>query len=80
MEPTLPKGSSILVDRARQRPQKGHIYVVRTGDGVVVKRLKRKDGVWMMTSDNPEPEHSSTRLASETEVIGEVRWMARSIR
>ena len=38
MEPTLPEGSAILVDRARRRRRVGGIFVVRTADGVVVKR------------------------------------------
>ncbi len=46
MEPTLPNGCSILVDRNRVEPQDGRIYVLRTADGVVVKRLAQ-DGDWL---------------------------------
>ena len=35
MEPVLPEGSAILVDRARRRRRTGGIFVVRTGDGTV---------------------------------------------
>ena len=53
MEPTLPDGCSILVDRTRTRCQEGRIQVLRTDDGIVVKRLARgKDG-WLLISDHP---------------------------
>ena len=39
MEPTLPDGASILVDRNRRRRRVDHIFVVRTEDGLIVKRL-----------------------------------------
>ena len=41
MEPTLPDGSAIVVDRNRSRLRVGHIYVVRTDDGLLVKRVER---------------------------------------
>ncbi len=44
MEPTLTEGCSILVDRARRQRRGGRIYVLRTADGVVVKRLRREAG------------------------------------
>ena len=37
MEPTLPDGSSILVDRADRFRRKGAIYVLRGDDGLVVE-------------------------------------------
>ena len=52
MEPPLPEGSAILVDRTRRRV--GGIFVVRTADGVVVKRAgKDESGVWLLLSDHP---------------------------
>ena len=39
MEPTLPDGCSILVDRKRREPHEDRIYVMRTEEGLVVKRL-----------------------------------------
>ena len=38
MEPQLHENASILVDRRQPRRLKDRIYVVRTDDGVVVKR------------------------------------------
>ena len=77
MEPTLPDGCSILVDRARRRRLAGHIYVLRTGDGIIVKRLEHAATGWQIVSD-----HSAWQpitWTDDAEVIGEVRWMARSL-
>ena len=38
MAPTIPAGSSILVDRSRTRRRDGQIFVLRTAEGPVVKR------------------------------------------
>ncbi len=79
MLPTLPTGSSILVDRARRERRAGRVYVVRSADGLLVKRATPgADGGWTMTSDNPA--YAPVRWEADAEVIGEVRWMARSIR
>ena len=78
MEPTLPDGCSILVDRSRRQPQEGHIYVLRTDEGLVVKRLRRDEaGQWQLQSEHPG--WPAVPLASTAEVIGEVRWVARTL-
>ncbi len=75
MEPTLPDGCSILVDRNRREPQEGRIYVMRTEEGVVVKRLRLDEaGNWEVVSDNPE--WPSVPLRYGAEIVGEVRWSA----
>ena len=77
MEPTLPDGCSILVDRKRREPQEDRIYVMRTEEGLVVKRLERDElGRWEARSDNPDWE--TVPLNYDTEIIGEVRWAART--
>lgn len=75
MEPTLPDGCSILVDRSqgRKRRRNGRIFVMRTGDGLVVKRgQKDENGDWQIVSDHPA--WAPVPWADETKVIGEVRW------
>ena len=75
MEPTLPDGCSILVDRKRREPQDGRIYVMRTEEGLVVKRLGLdKEGRWELLSDSPD--WRATPMSPEAEVVGEVRWSA----
>ena len=78
MEPTLPDGCSILVNRARRKRLTGHIYLLRTDDGIVVKRLDRgEDGKWRLQSDHPS--WPSALWSDTCEIIGEVRWMAREL-
>ena len=74
MEPTLPDGCSILVDRNRRELQPKHIYVLRNEDGLVVKRVDRNREGWWVISDNPA--WLPVSLTEETDIIGEVRWTA----
>ena len=75
MEPTLSDGCSILVDRNRREPHEGRIYVMRTEEGLVVKRLGLdEEGRWEIRSDNPGWEPSL--MLYGTDIIGEVRWSA----
>ncbi len=54
MEPTLVDGCSILVKLAARRRRTGRVFVIRTGDGLVVKRAGRDpSGAWRIVSDNP---------------------------
>ena len=77
MEPTLPDGCSILVDRKRREPHEGQIYVMRTEEGLVVKRLgKDEKGRWLVVSDNPD--WPPAPLLYGTDIIGEVRWLGRT--
>ena len=77
MEPTLPDGCSILVDRKRRGPHQGRIYVMRTEEGLVVKRLGLdEEGRWELLSDSPD--WRVTPMSPGTEIIGEVRWAART--
>ena len=78
MEPALPEGSAILVDRARRRRRVGGIFVVRTADGVVVKKAgKDESGRWLLVSDHPSWE--PVPWPQDAKVIGEVKWMARTL-
>ena len=77
MEPTLPDGCSILVDRKRREPQDGRIYVMRTMDGLVVKRVGRdEEGNWRIESEHPG--WPPVPWSDTTEIVGEVRWVART--
>ena len=79
MDPTLPDGCRILVDFKRRRRLSDHIFVLRTADGVVVKRLARNGGTgWVLVSDNDSPDWPDTPWPDEAELIGEVKWMAQT--
>ena len=78
MEPLLHENASILVDRRRTRRLTNRIYVVRTDDGVVVKRAGRdEDGGWQLLSEHPSWEPAA--WPSDAETIGQVVWTARSL-
>jgi len=78
MEPTLMDGSRILVDRNRTTPRGGDIFVLRTQDGLVVKRVG-KDGAggWLLASDHPA--WDDVPLPDDAEIIGRVVWTARTL-
>ncbi len=80
MEPTLTDGCSILVDLNRRSRLVRHIYVVRTDDGLIVKRAgKNRAGAWQLVSDNPDKQEWPTLPWPDTaDVIGEVKWAART--
>lgn len=80
MEPTLVDGCSILVDHASRRRRLGRIYVVRSDEGLVVKRAGRDAaGVWQLVSDNPDKLTWPNRTwPPDVGIVGEVKWTART--
>ena len=78
MEPTLPEGCVVLLDRNRRRRREGRIFVLRTGEGLVVKRAgKGTSGGWQLVSDHPR--WPDVPWPDDAAIIGEVRWMAREL-
>ena len=74
MVPTLHDGDGVFVNLARTQPRSGRIYALRTADGTVVKRLRKRQGQWWAVSDNPEVD---PHLIEEgDEVIGEIAGRA----
>ena len=80
MEPTLVDGCVILVNRAGRQRRVGRVYVVRTEDGLVVKRAgKDPAGAWQLVSDNPDKRTWPSRpWPPDAEIVGEVTWTART--
>ena len=78
MEPTLPEGCSLLVNRAQHRRLIGKLFVVNADTGLVVKRAgKDSEGHWLLESDHPA--WDSVSWPDDAELIGQVRWMARTL-
>ena len=78
MEPTLMPGSSILIARDRLRRRSGRIYVMRTEDGLIVKRIDRDPRAgWQLLSDHPA--WPAAPWPAGAEIIGEVVWVARTL-
>lgn len=73
MEPTLPDGCSILVDRGRRELHNRRIYVMRNEDGLIVRRVKRSpQHGWLLISDNIFWQIEV--MDKDTDIIGEVLW------
>ena len=72
MEPTLYEGDLIILDRSQTEPVAKEMFVVRDGDGLVIKRLKRVGRGWRLVSDNPA--YSARKVGKEDRIIGRVAW------
>ncbi len=78
MEPTLPDGCSILIDRSRRRWRKGRIFVFLTGDGLIVKRADEGEtGERLLASDHPA--WAPVVFPGDVNILGEVAWTARTL-
>ena len=77
MEPTLPHGSSILVNRDSTELRDNGIFVLKTDEGLTVRRAREMNDTWILVGDNsawpPVP------LDGSDVVIGEVTWNGRMI-
>lgn len=76
MAPTLAPGDEILVDHADTMRRDG-VFVLRQGDALLVKRLRREGGRIAVTSDNPDAPPVPDDPA--TTVIGRVIWAGRRL-
>ena len=78
MAPRFPDGCSVLVNRAHTEWEPPGVYIVRTAEGLVIKRAGRAaDGAAIMQSDHPDwPDEP---LPEAAEIVGRVRWMAQGV-
>lgn len=77
MEPTIPDGSTLVIDRSRNYPKDGKIYVIRIEDRLYVKRTQWLPSGLRLISDNKELyapiDLTKTELEHENiEVVGQV--------
>jgi len=81
MEPTLPDGCAILIHLASKARADGKIFVIRVGDELVVKRTVRdREAGWLLVSNNPSKRAWATQpWPEDAQVIGEVKWLGRSL-
>ena len=81
MEPTLPDGCAILIDLSSKNRMDGKIFVIRIGDELVVKRtVLDPDAGWLLVSDNRNKRMWATRpWPEDAQIIGEVKWLGRSL-
>ena len=72
MAPTLCDGDLAAIDHSRVEPLDGQVFAVRTDAGLAVKRLRRIDERWHLTSDNPD--YPSQPVTDADRVLGQVAW------
>ena len=73
MEPYLADGDLILIDMGVARIENDSIYVLQSGDSLLVKRIQKKiDGTVIVRSDNAryEPEQFQGDAAERLRVVG----------
>ncbi len=80
MEPTLADGCAVLVNRASRRRRDNRIFVIRVDDELIVKRAAKDPAAgWLLVSDNPNKTAWPSRpWPREANIVGEVKWTARS--
>lgn len=75
MSPTIEDKEPILINTAEKDPQDGHIYAIRSGEMIWVKRIQRQiDGSLLLISDNKLYPPMSIKLdeSTDVDVIGKV--------
>ena len=77
MEPTLPNGAVLLINRANTEPINGKIFALaKADDGLLVKRLVLIGKDWFARSDNPDGNPDFMINDGEpVTVLGRVVWM-----
>ena len=74
MERTIFAGDAVLVHEIHTSPRSGKIYALQAGDGLLVKRLRKRDHRWWADSDNEEYEPQP--LDDRARILGRVVWWA----
>ena len=72
MAPAICDGDLVVLDAGRTEPLDGQVFVVRTGEGVLVKRLRRTDDRWDLESDNSAYEPRA--VTGQDRILGQVAW------
>ena len=80
MEPTLPPGSAVVVDRSLRKPSETGVFMLRIGQRRVFRRLRRdEESRWIAYGDHPLCEESTPRRRAP-QIIGKVLWSAHDLR
>ncbi len=71
-------GDKVLIDARFTVLVDGRVYTVSTPEGVVTRRARRWRQGWLLVRDKPG--RPSMALPANAKVLGEVRWVARTLR
>ena len=79
MEPTMSDGDKILIDFRYTALVHGRVYTVSTTEeGLVTRRAKKVGQQWLLVRDKPG--RAAMALPANAKVLGEVRWVAKTLR
>ncbi len=77
MEPTLTEGDVVIFARDDE-PESGKIVAAHVpGDGLIIKRLQKVNGTWLLVSDNPA--HPPRPLQEGEEIFGVAKAVVRRV-
>lgn len=83
MEPTIPDGAVLLLNRADRDASRGRVYAVRHDGELLVKRMHKTATGYLAVSDNPDrneyPDRSIIDDNGDFEIIGRAVWMGASL-
>lgn len=86
MEPTLKHGDQVLVDMSKAHIDGRSVYLIKTDQGLMVKRLASKQpSEIQIHSDNPDYDTVTLTLSSDDQdasafaILGKVVWSARTL-
>jgi len=72
MEPTIQAGDLVVVDKDQRVAVENQLFVVRTDEGLVVRRLRRTGDHWSLVCDNPA--HRSKSMTAGDVIVARVAW------
>ena len=72
MAPRIREGDLVALDREHTEPVEKELFVVRVDEGLVLKRMRRIDKRWHLTSDNPA--YAPRPVAEDDRIVGRVAW------
>jgi phage repressor protein C with HTH and peptisase S24 domain len=81
MEPTISDNNTLMIDTSQTKLQDGHIYVIRTNDHLVVKRIQNTMNGFFLISDNKEYKEIELTYneADDLQVIGRIVWIGKDL-
>lgn len=79
MQPILQNGDTILVDESKTDPQDGQIFLVGVDEELLVKRIFKTQGGWILKSANPDyPDMVFMgQEVNNLRIFGKVMWFGR---
>lgn len=72
MESALFDGDYVLIDLANKTLQHGSVYQLVVDGQMLIKRLRKRGGLWWITSDNAAYSKYDQPLENENQVLGRV--------